>query len=111
MDIQYNIQNSAAVISVSSNILGTPEDSKLFESGIKELLVKGITKVIIDLADVKRINSTGLAILITGFHLLTNSGGTLSLANLNDFVKGALTITKLNNVFQSYNSIDEAIAS
>ncbi len=65
--------------------------------------------MIIDLSEVKRINSTGLAILITGYNLLTSSGGTLALANLNDFVKGALTITKLNNVFSSYDSVAEAM--
>lgn len=111
MELNYDIQNSDAIVTISSKILGTPADSKIFESNIKELVEKSINKVIIDLSNVNRINSTGLAILITGFHLLTNSGRTLALANLNDFVKGALTITKLDNVFQSYNSIEEAIAS
>jgi anti-sigma B factor antagonist len=109
MDIQSNIHNASAVITISSNILGTPADSKEFEKNIQGVLTQGIKKLILDLRDVKRINSTGLAILITGFHLLTNSGGTLVLANLNDFVKGALTITKLDHVFQYYNSVDEAL--
>lgn len=108
MEIKYNIQNSVAVVILSSKILGTPADSKIFESRIKELVVKGIKKVVLDLSQVKRINSTGLAILITGFNLITNSGGTFALANLNDFIKGALTITKLNNVFEYYNSVNEA---
>jgi len=111
MELKCNIQESVAIISLSSNILGTPADSKLFESRVQELLIKGIEKVILDLAQVRRINSTGLAILITGFNLLTNSGGSFALANLNDFIVGALTITKLNNVFQYYNTVDEAITN
>jgi len=110
MDIHVHIANSAAVVSLTSNILGTPADSKEFEKNIQNILVQGMKKVILDLAAVKRINSTGLAILITGFHLLSNSGGTLALANLNDFVKGALTITKLDHIFTYYNSIEDAIA-
>ncbi|MBN2011247.1 STAS domain-containing protein [candidate division KSB1 bacterium] len=109
MELQANIHDTAAVISISSDILGTPADSKEFEKNVQQMLGKGIKKLILDLAKVKRINSTGLAILITGFHLLANSGGALSLANLNDFVKGALTITKLDHVFQYYSSIDEAL--
>ena len=111
MELKYNIQESVAVITLSSNILGTPADSKLFEAKIKAFLEKGIERVILDLSDVRRINSTGLAILITGFNLLSNSGGSFALTNLNDFIKGALTITKLNNVFKYYNSVDEAIAN
>ena len=92
-------------------VIGRVNDSKEFEKNVQDILGKGIKKLILDLGDVKRINSTGLAILITGFHLLANSGGSLALANLNDFVKGALTITKLDHVFKYYASVDEAIAA
>ena len=111
MEIQSSIQNSAAVIAISSNILGTPADSKEFEKNVQSILSQGINKLILDLSNVKRINSTGLAILITGFHLLANSGGALALTNLNDFIKGALTITKLDHVFQYYNTVDEALSA
>jgi len=110
MEMKHNILDTSAVIALQSNILGTPSDSKDFECKIQDLIGEGVTRVILDLSQVKRINSTGLAILITGFNLLTNSGGKFALANLNEFVKGALTITKLNNVFEYYDSIDEAIA-
>lgn len=109
MEIKQDIKNSVAILALSSNILGTPADSKIFEARINHLLGQGITKVVLDLECVKRINSTGLAILITGFNLLTNSGGKFLLANLNDFIKGALTITKLNYVLEFYNNIDEAV--
>ncbi len=111
MDIQASIQDTAAIVSLSSKVLGTPADSKEFEKNIQDILAKGVKKVVLDLGQVKRINSTGLAILITGFHMLTNQGGGLSLANLNDFVKGALTITKLDHVFTYYDSVDEAMAA
>jgi len=109
MEISNNIQDTVAVVAISTKILGTPADTKLFESHIKELLIKGTKKIILDLSQVKRINSTGLAILITGFNLISNSGGSYALANLNDFIKGALTITKLDNVLDCYNTIDEAV--
>ena len=110
MELKYNIQEAGAVVTLSSNILGSPADSKLFESRINELLIKGIKNIVLDLSQVRRINSTGLAMLITGFTLLSNSGGSFALANLNDFIIGALTITKLNNVIQYYSSVDEAFA-
>ena len=90
MELKYNIQESVAVITLSSNILGTPADSKLFEAKIKAFLEKGIERVILDLSDVRRINSTGLAILITGFNLLSNSGGSFALTNLNDLTMDEL---------------------
>jgi len=110
MEITCDRKDSAAIIGVSSKILGNPADSKIFESQISELLEDGIDRLIMDLSNVKRVNSTGLAILITGFNMMTECGGSFALANLNDFVIGALTITKLNNVIQYYESVDEAIA-
>ncbi len=109
MELNIELKETIAIINISCKILGTPADSKEFESQIKELLDKNIKKVVLDLSEVKRVNSTGLAILITGFHLMTNSGGSIVLAKLNDFVKGALTITKLDNVFECYDSLDEAV--
>lgn len=109
MELEYNISNSTAIITLSSNILGTPADSKLFESSIKTLLVQGIKKVILDMSHVNRINSTGLAILITGFNLMTKSGGVFILANPNDFIVGAITITKLIHVLPCVESVDQAV--
>ncbi|MBD3289306.1 anti-sigma factor antagonist [candidate division KSB1 bacterium] len=108
MEIESNVKNSIAIIALSSKILGSPEDTKLFENRVTTLMDQGINKVILDLSQVKRINSTGLAILITGFNLLANSGGQFVLAQLNDFIKGALTITKLDNVLTYYDTIEEA---
>ncbi|MBN1153541.1 STAS domain-containing protein [candidate division KSB1 bacterium] len=110
MEINCDIKDLSAIIGVSADILGNPADSKLFENQYKKLLDDGIDRIIMDLSNVKRINSTGLAILITGFNMMTECGGVFALAGMNDFVIGALTITKLNHVFQYYDSVADAIS-
>jgi anti-sigma B factor antagonist len=49
--------------------------------------------------------------LIGGLTTMRNSGGDLRLARPNDRVEGLLTITKLFTVFQTYDTLEKAIAS
>ena len=59
MELQANIHDSAGVITISSNILGTPADSKEFEKNVQQMLGKGIKKLILASAE-----STTTAIVI-----------------------------------------------
>jgi len=108
MQIESQKINSTGIISFSGKMLGEPADSKVFESQLKELIKQGISRIIIDLKNVHRINSTGLAILITATTLCAECGGDkVSLVGTNDFIQGALTLTRLNQFFEYYNSLKE----
>jgi len=109
MQIENQIMRNTAIITFSGNTLGEPADSKVFEAQLQELIKQGIRRIVLNLHQVHRINSTGLAILITATTLCTNCGGEkVSLVGINDFIQGALTLTRLNQFFDCFETIEEA---
>ncbi|MBL7075532.1 STAS domain-containing protein [candidate division KSB1 bacterium] len=111
MKIKKEILGDVAVLHLSGAMLGGPPTSEIFPAEIKSIIDEGINKVVVDLGKVKRMNSTGLGILIRGYTSLRNNNGDLKLANLNPLMKGVLVTTKLDTIFESYPSIDEAVDS
>ena len=84
------------------------EGSSAFRDKIKELTVAGNKKILINMADVSYIDSSGIGELVSGFTTVTNSGGSLKLLNLGKRIQDLLQITKLYTVFETFE--DEAAA-
>ncbi len=84
------------------------EGSSVFRETLRDLVVKGQKKVLLNLGDVSYIDSSGIGELVSGFTSVTNQGGQLKLLNLNKRVKDLLQITKLYTVFEVFE--DEAAA-
>ncbi len=82
------------------------EGSSVFRETLRELVAKGQKKVLLNLADVSYIDSSGIGELVSGFTSVTNQGGQLKLLNLNKRVQDLLQITKLYTVFEVFE--DEA---
>ena len=109
MEIESQIIKNIGIISFAGKMLGEPADSKVFETQLRNLISKGISQIILNLQNVKRINSTGLAILITATTLSSEHiDSKISLVGVNDFIQGALTLTRLNQFFEYYSTIEEA---
>ena len=109
MEIASQMMKNIGIISFAGKMLGEPADSKIFETQLRDLIKQGISRIILDLQQVQRINSTGLAILITATTLCSECGeDKVSLVGVNDFIQGALTLTRLNQFFEYYNSLEEA---
>lgn len=77
---------------------------------IQSAIQKGNKKFIIDLSRIDILNSAGLNTLIRVFTITRNKGGEIIFVNNNsEVVNQLLTISKLNNIFEIYTSIEEAI--
>lgn len=98
------------VLEPKGKIMGGP-DATLLHDQLHDFIDNGKKKVIIDLSKVDWMNSTGLGILISGLTTLRNNGGELKLANVTEKIQSLLTITKLVTVFESFDSVDDAVAS
>ena len=99
-----------AILEPKGKIMGGP-DATLLHDKLHELISQGKKKVVIDLAKVDWMNSTGLGILISGLTTMRNNGGELKLANVTEKIQSLLTITKLITVFETFDSVDQAVAS
>lgn len=102
--------DDVVVIEVKGNLMGGPDLQK-FRELLHKLLDEGKKKVVVDVKNVKFMNSAGLGTLISGLTTMRNSGGDLKIANPTDKIESLLMITRLIKVFETYNSVEEAIAS
>ena len=78
---------------------------------IRNLADQGKKKVLLNLAGVKYMDSTGVGELIANYTTIKRQGGQLKLLNLTDRIQNLLVITKLLTVFDSYDNEAEALKS
>lgn len=110
MSISLNERYNATIIQFKGKLVGGPLSSE-FHQMLHDLLDQGKKNVVVDLSKVNFISSSGLGILISGLTSLRKSGGDLKLAIISEKIEGLLSITKLNQIFDSYDSVDKAIES
>ena len=110
MKIKEKIENHVAILTLSGKMMGGPETTSLHDH-IRGLVNDGITKVVIDLSGVKWINSSGLGVLMAVMTTLKNAGGMMKLANITEKVESLLMITQLMRIFETYDSVERAVAS
>ncbi len=110
MKIKVTERYEAVVIEISGNVMGGPEAAE-FSEKIKSLIAEGKKKIVVDLADVKFMNSSGLGMMISGLTSVKNGGGAMKLACVTEKIHSLLMITKLISIFETYDSVDEAVKS
>ena len=98
------------VLELSGRIVLGGESSQL-RNKIKEILEKGKTRLLIDLANVGQIDSAGLGTLVSGYTSAQSVGATLKLASLTKRFREQLSITKLVTVFEVFDTTEEALKS
>lgn len=76
---------------------------------LRDLTEKGERKILLNLAEVSSIDSSGLGELIAGYATLEKNGGKLKLLNLTTRVSELMMITKLYTVFEVFD--DETVAA
>jgi len=87
------------------------EGAVSLRNAIRGLADKGNKKILLNLADVKNIDSSGIGELIANYTTITRDGGQLKLLNLTEKIQNLLVITKLLTVFDSYDNEAEALNS
>ena len=95
------------IVDLSGNIkLG--EGTSVLRETVKDLLGKGHKKMLLNLAEIRYIDSSGIGELVSAFTSVRNQGGELKLLHLTKKVHDLLQITKLYTVFDVKD--DEAAA-
>ena len=84
------------------------DESKMFRETLKNLAGQGQKKVLLNLAGVSYIDSSGLGALVGGYTTFASHQGQVKLLNLTKNIHDLLRITKLLTVFEVHN--DEAAA-
>jgi anti-sigma B factor antagonist len=102
--------DSVVVVDVSGRITLGEGCSQLREL-IRDQLGKGNKRILLNLADVTYIDSSGIGELVSAFTAVSNQGGQLKLLNLTKKVHDLLQITKLYTVFDIHDDEAKAISA
>ena len=78
---------------------------------VRKLLAAGSKKILLNLAEVNYIDSSGLGELVSAYTAVKNAGGELKLINLTSKVRDLLVITKLVTVFDVKDDEASAVSS
>jgi anti-sigma B factor antagonist len=97
LDLSGSIRMGEGCISLRNAIRGLAEGDK--------------KKILLNLASVKNVDSSGIGELIANYTSLTRDGGQLKLLNLTEKIRDLLVITKLLTVFDAYESEPEALST
>ena len=87
------------------------EGSVALRSAIRRLLEEGKKKILLNLAGVGYIDSSGIGELVSSYTAINKDGGQLKLLSLTQKLRDLLTITKLLTVFDTYEEESEALSS
>lgn len=86
------------ILDISGRVVLGPEIGTLRET-VRGLIKEGKKKIILNLAGVDYIDSSGVGQLVGSFTAVRNAGGELKLMNLTQKVHDVLHVTKLYTVF------------
>ena len=87
------------------------EGSTLLHDLVRESLGKGRKKIVMNLAGINYIDSTGLGTILAVFTTARNLGGNIKLASLAKKFRDQLHQTGLERVFEIYEQVEGAVSS
>ena len=110
LDVNERQAGDVTILDLSVEVrLG--DSSVALRNSVRRLADDGKKKLLLNLAGVKYIDSTGIGELIASYTTVTRHDGQLKLLNLTDRIQNLLVITKLLTVFDSYDDEAEALKS
>jgi anti-sigma B factor antagonist len=88
------------------NMVSAPQ----LKSAISVAVESGRTHVVVDLADVGFMDSSGLGVLIAGLKKARQAGGDLRITGVTQQVATVLQLTNLDRVLHAYADVAEALS-
>ena len=110
MQIEERIVGDVVVLDLKGKVtLGAGDE--LLKDKVNSVVNQGHRKVVLNLAEVPYIDSAGLGEIVRTYTTVSRQGGSLKLMSLTKRITDLLTITKLVNVFETFDSEQDAIRS
>ena len=95
----------------ASGKLTLGESTSALRKRMRELVDGGSRRIVLNLADVTYVDSSGIGELIAAYTTVTTAGGGMKLCNLAKHVHELLNITKLCTIFETFEDEASAIGS
>src|ERR1051325_7916763 len=109
MDFSITQNGNSSVLNLKGSLLADVQTREILDM-VSELIQQGKVNFVVDMSELKFINSSGLGMLLTCLLKARKNRGDLILANVPEQVSNLLNITKLNSVFTIAETVNEASA-
>lgn len=110
MNFSQEIKGKVIILHISGDLIGEDNGTRLVEA-VNEAVSHQLLTCIINISELRYINSSGIGVLITILTKFRNKGGEVFLMKPSENVKKLLVITKLNAIFNIIQSEEEALGS
>jgi anti-sigma B factor antagonist len=104
-------QKGEVIIVDTSGKLTLGEGTNTLRMKIRELVEGGSRRIVLNMADVTYMDSSGLGELVAAHTTITRAGGVMKLLNLGKRVHDLLKLTKLYTVFETFEDETSAVDS
>ena len=110
LDINVRKQGQAQVIRLRGDLkIGEPVDS--FRQAMEELFHAGDYSLVVNIAEVPMIDSSGIGLLVRALTTSKSRGGSVKLVNPSKLALQTLKIVGLVNLFEIFNDEGQAVQS
>ncbi|UII21069.1 STAS domain-containing protein [Fulvivirga ligni] len=107
MNYNFDLKEDVLVLSLEGDLIGEDSGADLMDK-ISGYVQEGVRLCVVDISELRYINSSGIGVLITILTKFRNKGGEVCLLKPSESVQKLLIITKLNAIFSVVDTEEEA---
>lgn len=108
MNFSHEIKGNRLTITLSGDLIGEDNGASVIEV-VGNAIQEKVRSCVVDISNLRYINSSGIGVLITILTKFRNKGGEVYLMRPSESVQKLLVITKLNAIFQIIQSEAEIV--
>jgi|JI10StandDraft_1071094.scaffolds.fasta_scaffold67581_2 anti-sigma B factor antagonist len=110
MKIAERQSGDITILDVQGKLL-LGEGDEIFREAVKRVVEGGRLNLVINMAEVPYVDSSGISELVRTYVTLGKRGGRMTLVSLTRRVHELLSVTRLLTVFEAFDSEEEAVDS
>lgn len=110
LEISERRRDGVVILDLTGKII-IGDGSRLLSAEVGRLIQSGDRRIVLNLAAVSSVDSSGIGELVSRHTTTRHSRGRLVLLNLPRKIRDLLTVTRLVDIFESYETEDAAVSS
>jgi anti-sigma B factor antagonist len=110
MNFSHEIKNHKLILRLSGDLIGEESGTSVLQV-VADAIQQKVSLCVVDISELRYINSSGIGVLITILTKFRNKGGEVYLMKPSETVQKLLVITKLNAIFQIVQSESDIVES
>jgi anti-sigma B factor antagonist len=110
LQIATRISGDVTIVNLQGKAIIGP-NTDLLSRHLRKLAANGVRKLLLNLADLEQVDSSGIAAILGTYASLLREGGSLKLLRPTDRVREVLVVMRLLNIIPTFEDEVEALAS